>query len=181
MGTEFFDELSETITRTAKGLGERAELIYETQKLRNKIAGEDRMIDKIMADLGNILYKQYSDGAEVDEGLKMLCEQIDQHKEMIREYKEAMARLKGKKLCPSCHEAVALDAAFCPHCGAACPVPETEQKTEEEEEKAEATEVAEPEEAEEDAVTGSGDAPETAESEGALDAEKEEAVEETSL
>lgn len=127
MGTEFFDELGETLTRTAKGLGERAELIYETQKLRNKISSEDRVIDKIMADLGNILYKSYASGAELEENQRILCEQIDQHFEQIAKYKEAMANLRGRKICPSCQTAVDKTVSFCPHCGAACPTSEAEE------------------------------------------------------
>ncbi len=127
MGTEFFDELGETLTRTAKGLGERAELIYESQKLRNKISSEDRVIDKIMADLGNILYKSYVSGAEPEENQKALCVQIDQHFEQIAKYKEALANLRGRKICPSCQEAVDKTVSFCPHCGAACPTSEPEE------------------------------------------------------
>lgn len=132
MGTDFFDELGETLTRTAKELGERAELIYGTQKLRNKIASERRIIDKTMADLGNILYKSYTSGAELDENQRRLCEQIDQHFEEIEKCKESMANLRGKKICPSCKETVDRSVAFCPHCGASCPDPEPESATAEE-------------------------------------------------
>lgn len=137
MGTEFFDELGETITRTAKELGERAEMLYETQRIRNKLSGEDRIIDKIMADLGNLIYKRYSNGEAVDEELGALCEEIDQHMRKIAEYKEAMANLKGQKICPACQKAVDKEVAFCPFCGAACPMPEPE---------ADAGDVVEPEE-----------------------------------
>lgn len=132
MGTDFFDELGETLTRTAKELGERAELIYGTQKLRNKISSERRIIDKTMADLGNILYKSYTSGAELDENQRRLCEQIDQHFEEIEKCKESMANLRGKKICPSCKETVDRSVAFCPHCGASCPDPEPESATAEE-------------------------------------------------
>lgn len=127
MGTEFFDELGETITRTAKELGERAEVLYESQKIRNKLSGEDRIIDKIMADLGNLIYKRYSNGEAMDEELSALCEEIDQHMQKISEYKEAMANLKGQKICPGCQKAVDKEVAFCPFCGAACPMPEPEE------------------------------------------------------
>lgn len=137
MGTEFFDELGETITRTAKELGERAEMLYESQKIRNKLSGEDRIIDKIMADLGNLIYKRYSNGEAMDEELGALCEEIDQHMQKIAEYKEAMANLKGQKICPGCQKAVDKEVAFCPFCGAACPMPEPEE---------EAGDAAEPEE-----------------------------------
>lgn len=130
MGTEFFDELGETITRTAKELGERAEMLYESQRIRNKLAGEERIIDKVMADLGNLIYKRYSDGETVDEELCVLCEEIDQHMQKIAEYKETMAGMRGQKICPSCQKAVDKDVSFCPYCGAACPNPEPEEAPE---------------------------------------------------
>lgn len=128
MGTEFFDELGETITKTAKGLGERAEMLYEAQKLRNKISSEDRMIDKTMADLGNILYKRYLKGEVLGAKEMELCAQIDRHREEMWKYKDSLANMKGKKLCPACEKAVDKDAAFCSYCGAACPTPEPEEE-----------------------------------------------------
>lgn len=131
MGTEFFDELGETLTKTAKGLGERAEMLYEAQKLRNRISSEDRMIDKTMADLGNILYKRYLKGEALDDEQRVLCEQITMHREKILKYKDSLANMKGKKLCPSCQKAVDRDAAFCSYCGAACTSPEADGAAEE--------------------------------------------------
>lgn len=160
MGTEFFDELSETISRTAKELSGRAEVIYEKQKLRNKVNAEQRIIDKVMADIGNIIYKRYANGEDLDENLKVLCSQIDQHMEQIDKYKASLANMKGCKVCPSCKEAVDKSAAFCPNCGAACPTPEPEEEAGEVVDEAEAVmeEVAEEatvvEEAAEDSEKG---------------------------
>ncbi|MDO4337988.1 MAG: zinc ribbon domain-containing protein [Eubacteriales bacterium] len=129
MGTEFFDELGETITKTAKGLGERAELLYETQKLRGRISGEERMVHKTMEELGNILYKRYLKGEALDDEQRSLCEQIAMHKERILKYKDSLADMKGKKICPSCQRALDRDAAFCSYCGASCARPEEADDT----------------------------------------------------
>lgn len=126
MGRDFFDGLGEAISKTARELGGRAENIYETQKMKNKIAGEERQIQKIMADLGKILYKRYLDGVPVEEAQRVLCEQVDQRMERISRLKEGLAGVKGRKICPSCGSSVDGDAAFCSHCGAACPTRETE-------------------------------------------------------
>lgn len=134
MGTDFFDELGETLTRTARELGERAEQIYETQKIRNKISGEERIVDKLMADMGNLLYRRYKAGETLDGEFVTFCEEIDQHFLKIKEYKENAADLKGKKICPSCGKAVDKEVSFCPYCGTACPDPETEDAKEESDE-----------------------------------------------
>ena len=57
MAKDFFGTLGETLTKTARELSGRAEEVYETQRLRNKISGEERQINKAMADLGKIIYK----------------------------------------------------------------------------------------------------------------------------
>lgn len=124
MANKFFDGLmdglGEKLSKTAKELSGHAETIYEVQKLRNKISGENRAIDKLMADLGNILYKQYIEGADLDEEQTALCERIDQHMKNIEKTTEELANMQGKKVCPVCQQKVAKSAAFCPNCGTAC-------------------------------------------------------------
>lgn len=126
MGKEFFDGLGEAITKTARELGGRAETLYETQKMKNRISGEERQIQKIMAEIGKIIYRRYLDGTPLEDSQKMLCEQIDQRMEKIARYKESLAGVKGRKICPSCGSSVDGSASFCPHCGAACLTRETE-------------------------------------------------------
>jgi hypothetical protein len=121
MGNEFFDGLGETITRTAKELSERAEGIYEAQKLRNRISGEERIVNKVKADLGNLIYSRYLNGESVDSEISVLCEEITQHVKKISELKDEAASKKGQKICPACQKAVDKEVSFCPYCGAACP------------------------------------------------------------
>ena len=170
MGTDFFDELGETLSRTAREFGERAGSLYETQKLRTKIAGEEHAVNKAMAELGKTLYRAYRNGQELTEEQKGWCEQIDQHKEIISRYKAEMAGKKGKKICPSCGEAVDLSVSFCPYCGAAC----GEKK--EEEAPAKETEVMEEDASEENAETSDdtviSEEEETAEKEVVLEEEE---------
>ena len=66
MARDFFDELSDTITRTTKDLSKKAGQLYETQKIRSKIASEEQMIEKLKADIGNVIYERYKDGADTD-------------------------------------------------------------------------------------------------------------------
>lgn len=179
MGNEFFDGLGETITRTAKELGERAEMLYESQRIRNKLSGEERIVDKVMADLGNLVYKRYSGGEAVDEELKTLCEEIDQHTQKIMEYKESMANLKGQKICPSCQKAVDRDVAYCPFCGATCPTPEPEEEAGDVIEPEDTEDAAQAEESEGNCACGSGGAPECpAEDEGMEESAEEPVAEE---
>lgn len=95
-GKRFFGSLGETLTKTAKELSGRAEEVYETQRLKNKISGEERQIEKAMADLGRIIYKRYKKEIPVDDAQKALCEQIDQRMEQIEKYKTDISELKVK-------------------------------------------------------------------------------------
>lgn len=127
MGKDFFDGLGTAISRTARELGGKAENLYESQKMKNRIAGEERQIQKIMAEIGRIIYKRYLDGAPLEDAQKILCEQIDQRMDKIADYKEGLAGVRGRKICPSCGSSVEGNASFCPHCGAVCTVREAEE------------------------------------------------------
>ena len=127
MGNDFFDGLSETITRTAKEFGERAESLYETQKLRTRIAGEERLAEKAKADLGNLIYQRYETGEDLDDEIAALCEKIAQHYKKINDLKEKAANKRGQKICPSCQKEVDQEVAFCPYCGTPCANPAKEE------------------------------------------------------
>ena len=137
MAAEFFDELVKVISKTTKELGKttkeigaRAEQTVETQKIRNKIAGEERIIAKIKEDIGDVIYRRHSDGDGIDNELSSLCQEIDQHYLKIREFKDSAANLKGQKICPSCEREVDITVSFCPYCGTPCPTPEPVQNVE---------------------------------------------------
>ena len=127
MARDFFDELSDTITRTTKDLGKKAGQLYETQKIRSKISSEEQMVQKLKADIGNVIFEKYKEGAEVEESLKGFCEEIQQHLDIIAGYKDSAAELKGQKICPACGKSVDRSVSFCPFCGSVCPTPEPEK------------------------------------------------------
>lgn len=120
MAKDFFEEIGDAITKTAREISGRAEVLYGTQKLKNKISGEEKQIQKIMEELGKVLYRRYREGVPLDDLQQRLCEQIDQRMTKIEQYKEEMAGVRSKKVCPSCGTVVDQDSAFCHHCGAAC-------------------------------------------------------------
>ena len=127
MAKDFFGSLGETLTKKARELSDRAEEVYETQRLKNKISGEERQITKAMADIGKIIYKRYRDGVPLEEEEKAICEQIDDRREQIDKYKEEMNGVKGNRFCPSCGNPLGRSDAFCSKCGVACPSPEPEE------------------------------------------------------
>lgn len=137
MATEIFDGLVKTLSKTTKEIGKatkelgvRAEQGIEAQKIRNKIASEERIIEKIKVDIGDVIYRRHSQGDGLDSELSSLCQEIDQHYLKIREYKDSAANIKGQKICPSCEREVDINVSFCPYCGTPCPTPEAAKDVE---------------------------------------------------
>ena len=126
--SSFWDDLGNTLTRKAKGLSCRAENLYEIQKIRNKLSAQERMTEKLMMDIGKMIYTRYEQGEAVDGETGAICEEISQHMLEADHYRDAIAASKGEKFCPACHKAVMREASFCPYCGAACPTAELEEK-----------------------------------------------------
>lgn len=124
----FWDDLGNTLTRKAKGLSSRAENLYEIQKIRNKLSAQERMTEKLMMDIGKLIYIRYEHGEAVDGEVGAICEEISQHMLEADHFRDAIAASKGEKFCPACHKAVMREASFCPYCGAACPTAELEEK-----------------------------------------------------
>lgn len=126
MAKDFFGSLTDTFAKAAKDLTGRAETIYETQKLKNKISGEKQQIEKAMADLGRIVYRRYQEGISVEEAENEICVQIDERYQQIKRLKKEAEELKEQRVCPNCGSIVGKNDAFCSKCGASCPVPEEE-------------------------------------------------------
>lgn len=126
--SSFWDDLGNTLTRKANGLSSRAENLYEIQKIRNKLSAQERMTEKLMMDIGKMIYTRYEQGEAVDGETGAICEEISQHMLEADHYRDAIAASKGEKFCPACHKAVMREASFCPYCGAACPTAELEEK-----------------------------------------------------
>lgn len=133
---EFLNELGETLSKTAQGLGERVGGIYETQRIRTRISSERRIVQKAMADIGAMIYAKYEEGETLNEEFESLCEEIKEHLNVIESLKEDEANKKGKKICPACKKAVDSYVSFCPFCGAAVPDPEPKEEAAEEPEEA---------------------------------------------
>ena len=127
MAKDFFDSIGKSLAKTMREVGGRAENFYSEQKLKGNISGEEKQIQKIMEELGKIIYRRYCDGAPLEDMQKRLCEQIDQRMERIAQFKEEIAGVKSKKICSSCGTAVEEGMAFCPHCGTACTTKEKEE------------------------------------------------------
>ena len=180
MAKDFFDELGENISKRAKDVSEKVSNAYETQRVRGKISNEEHAAEKLMTDIGRLVYTKFTEGQEVDSEFASICEEILSHEQAIEELKQSAAAKKGLKICPACKKEVSKKASFCPYCGTQVPDPEPEpEEAPAEEEEFDFTEaVVEEEAASEEETAEEAEAPkeETAEEETA---EEETAEEET--
>ena len=87
----FWDDLGNTLTRKAKGLSSRAENLYEIQKIRNKLSAQERMTEKLMMDIGKLIYTRYEHGEAVDGEVGAICEEISQHMLEADHFRDAIA------------------------------------------------------------------------------------------
>ena len=62
--SSFWDDLGNALTRKAKGLSSKAENLYEIQKIRNKLSAQERMTEKLMMDIGKMIYTRYEHGGD---------------------------------------------------------------------------------------------------------------------
>ena len=127
---DFFNGLGETLSKTAKDISEKASSVYETQKIRSKIASEERTIEKLKNDIGSLIFSRFEAGEQPDGELGRLCREISERLVRIDVLERENAGLKGRKLCPSCRREVPMEAMFCPSCGTACPNPDPEPEPE---------------------------------------------------
>ena len=74
--SSFWDDLGNALTRKAKGLSSKAENLYEIQKIRNKLSAQERMTEKLMMDIGKMIYTRYEHGEAVDGEVGAICEEI---------------------------------------------------------------------------------------------------------
>ena len=127
MTDDFFADFGETLHQAAKEFTAKTDSFFESQKMRNKIRGEQRQIDQCLRDVGNIIYEKFVEGEPLHEEIAALCEEVTEHKMSIAKMRESMARKRGEKVCAACGAALPKDARFCLQCGAEC-----EEETEEE-------------------------------------------------
>ncbi len=120
MADDFFTDFGETLHQAAKEFTAKTDSFFESQKMRNKINGEQRQIDQCLKDVGNIIYNKFVEGEPLHEDVAALCEEITEHKMAIAKMREEMARKRGEKVCAACGASLPREARFCLQCGAEC-------------------------------------------------------------
>lgn len=128
MAEDFFGALGKKISKATQSAVDKTSSLVETTRINSQISGEQKEIDKILQEIGRVVFNKVNAG-ELSPGEEesALIEKIHGHEDKIREFRQNLASVKGMKICPECEELIALDVAFCPKCGAPTPVPKAEE------------------------------------------------------
>lgn len=131
-------ELFNKIGEIAKQTAEKANDALEVSKLNAKIRAERRNIEGLKIELGNILWTKYSQGQELDDEAKSICQSIKECMDAIDALNDAIGTIRQErrpeaaqscdtgvgevdptqKACSACGESMPRASRFCGHCGA---------------------------------------------------------------
>ena len=119
----FFDKMLQTVSATAKTIGEKSSEVAAQGKMKLDIAKLENKINEKKKEIGNTVFESYLANEELDAATIMaLCVEIKGYLEDITEMKENMQKGTVKAetvqtMCPTCGCEVAPGAAFCSVCG----------------------------------------------------------------
>ena len=112
---DIFNKAKESLSAAGKGFTQRASDVSGLAKVTMKIKEEERQLDQSLKELGALLFNQYN--LEAQQLFPQETENIRQLYAALKQDREEMAYLKGKKICPNCGEELDGDVQRCTSCG----------------------------------------------------------------
>jgi ribosomal protein L40E len=117
--------LFDSLSKIAKTVGDQASIAtkkaneaIEVAKVNSLINTEEEKIEKLKAEIGNIVFQKFENSEEVYPEVIDVCNNIISIKEEIAALNQKIIKIKNIKICASCSAEIALDAPFCQKCGA---------------------------------------------------------------
>lgn len=111
------DNITKKVTDTAKAAAKKSGSVVEVTRLNMNIGAEEEKIRKIYAEMGKLLYEDYTEGKSVGERVLAHCEKIDGIIAVIDEMRDKVLELKNVKACPNCGMELQVDMEYCYKCG----------------------------------------------------------------
>ncbi len=112
---DIFNKAKESLSAAGKGFTQRASDVSGLAKITMKIKEEEKQLDQSLKELGALLFNQYN--LEAQQLFPQETENIRQLYAALKQDREEMAYLKGKKICPNCGEELDGDVQRCTSCG----------------------------------------------------------------
>ncbi|MBC7765553.1 MAG: zinc ribbon domain-containing protein [Hyphomonadaceae bacterium] len=117
MDKNFFNDLKEKVSETAKTAFKKSNELMEITKLSLAIGDLKSKITGAYKDMGKAVYDVHCQGATIGDVLEEKCNEIDGYVEEIASLKEKVAALKNETICPDCQHSNKPEANFCASCG----------------------------------------------------------------
>jgi ribosomal protein L40E len=114
---EWLDKIKDTATKTAQIAKEKSGELYEITKLSFTINELETKIDKLFKNTGMLIYRDYENGVELSEDIKMLMQEVDEKFAEIASIKDEINKIKNVSICPNCSKTNPNDANYCLSCG----------------------------------------------------------------
>ena len=112
---DIFNKAKDSLSAAGKGFTQRASDVSGLAKITMKIKEEEKQLDQSLKELGALLFNQYN--PEAQQLFPQETENIRQLYAALKQDREEMAYLKGKKICPNCGEELDGDVQRCTSCG----------------------------------------------------------------
>lgn len=116
----FFDDLTKKATETYKNTAEKTNKLTREMKLKSLINEDKTRIERLYIEIGRKVYEKHirEENIDIRNELAEECSKIDAYAKEIEDMRMEILALKDLRLCEKCAAEVALNAKFCPVCGA---------------------------------------------------------------
>lgn len=118
--SEFEAIVDTVISKTkyvTKKVSSKANVAIENAKISFAINDTEKKISELKEKIGDIIFNEYKEGKELDEGLSEYCRMLENLSDDICVMHKKQAELKHSVLCSSCGKLNDDKNAFCAFCG----------------------------------------------------------------
>ncbi len=113
----WFDKVKESASKATKLAKVKSGEIYEVTKLNLSINECEAKIEKMFKNAGVLCYRDFENGVEISEDIKLIMESVDAKYKEIESLKARINEIKSVITCPSCGASNVFEAKFCNSCG----------------------------------------------------------------
>ena len=149
---KFIDKIKTSVKSVARSAKKKTKQLTQTTELKIDIKLEESTLEEYFEKLGRVVFLKYkaeqNENASVekyDEKIATLVNRANEISEKIMEYKNQLAEIKGKEVCPRCQAVIDADAP-CEYCNEKIVANEKTEDEATEQEQKEVEEAVNPEE-----------------------------------
>lgn len=113
----WFNKVKDTASKATQIARSKSNEIYEVTKLNLNVNECEAKIDKMFKNAGVLCYRDFENGVELSEDIKMIMEDVDKKIKEVEELKAKINDIKALRQCPACSNNNPSNAKFCNICG----------------------------------------------------------------